>query len=223
MIPTNHTRYDFERPKRIGMPEAVLCDGKDSAVLSKLIEELHARPDHPVLLTRLNAIQHRELSATARDSLDYDHLSRTAFLHGCTAAKEGRIAVITAGTSDLGVATEAQRTLEFMGYTPTLFSDVGVAALWRLMENIEKVRAHDVVIVCAGMDAALLPVVGGLVAQPVIGVPTSVGYGVSSGGQSALHSMLGSCAQGMVVMNIDNGFGAACAAVRMLALKGPAL
>lgn len=220
MIPKNHTRFDFERPKRIGMPEAVLCEGKDSRVLSDLIEGLNQRPDHPVLLTRLAQQQFSELSGAAREGLDYDHLSRTAFLHGRTARKEGRIAVLTAGTADLSVATEAQRTLDFMGLAVTLFADVGVAGLWRLMENIDAIREHDIVIACAGMDAALLPVVGGLVAQPVIGVPTSVGYGVSSGGQSALHSMLGSCAQGTVVMNIDNGFGAACAALRMLGLRG---
>jgi len=218
MIPTEHTRYDFARAQRIGMPEAVLCEGKDNTVLAKLIKELCERPDHPVLFTRLENDQYLQLSDQVRTPLDYEPLSRTAILHGSLAKQPGRIALLTAGTADLSVAKEAQRTLNFMGYSTSLFADLGVAGLWRLMENIEVIRQHDVVIVAAGMDAALLPVVGGLLAQPVIGVPTSIGYGVSSGGHSALHSMLASCAQGMVVMNIDNGFGAACAAVRMLSL-----
>jgi len=216
MNPTEYTRYDFPRPQRIGMPEAVLCEGKNNDVLEKLIEELCERPDHPVLFTRLDDTQYLQLSERVRASLEYEPLSQTAILHGSLAKQPGRIALLTAGTADLFVAKEAQRTLNFMGYSTTLFADLGVAGLWRLMDNIEVIRQHDVVIVAAGMDAALLSVVGGLLAQPVIGVPTSIGYGVSSGGQSALHSMLASCAQGVVVMNIDNGFGAACAAVRML-------
>jgi NCAIR mutase (PurE)-related protein len=218
MIPNDHTRYDFARPQRIGMPEAVLCEGKDSAVLAKLIEELCERPEHPVLFTRLDNARYLQFSDHVRTPLEYDPLSRTATLHGSLAMQPGRVALLTAGTADLGVAKEAQRTLHFMGYTTNLFADVGVAGLWRLMENLDAIQQHEVVIVIAGMDAALLAVVGGLISQPVIGVPTSTGYGVSSGGQSALHAMLGSCAQGMVVMNIDNGFGAACAAVRMLSL-----
>jgi NCAIR mutase (PurE)-related protein len=124
--------------------------------------------------------------------------------------------VVTAGTSDLRVATEAARTLHFTGVRHTVYADIGVAGLWRLTERIEEISQHDVIIVVAGMDAALASVMGGLVGKCVIGVPTSVGYGVAAGGNTALNAMLASCGQGVVVTNIDNGFGGACAAVRVL-------
>ncbi|MPT24476.1 MAG: nickel pincer cofactor biosynthesis protein LarB, partial [Starkeya sp.] len=135
------------------------------------------------------------------------------------ALSEARIAVVAAGTSDLPVAREVVRTLAFNGQGARLVADVGVAGLWRLMERIEEIRACRVVIAVAGMEGALFSVLGGLVAAPVIAVPTSVGYGVAEGGRAALTSALASCAPGVVAVNIDNGFGAACAALKML---GPA-
>ena len=126
------------------------------------------------------------------------------------------VAVVAAGTSDVPVAREALRTLHYQGRGATLIADVGVAGLWRLTQRVEEIRAHLVVIVAAGMDAALPSVVGGLVASPVIAVPTSVGYGVAEGGHTALNSVLASCAPGITVVNIDNGYGAACAALRLL-------
>jgi NCAIR mutase (PurE)-related protein len=126
------------------------------------------------------------------------------------------VAVVAAGTSDVAVVREASRTLNWYGEPVLEVTDVGVAGIWRLMERIEEIRHLPVLIVVAGMDAALPTVVGGLTPGVVIGVPTSVGYGVASGGQSALNSMLSSCAAGLVVTNIDNGFGAACAALRVL-------
>lgn len=216
---TTHT-YDFERPQRIGMPEAILCEGKESTFLARLVVDLAGRDDHPVLLTRLAQRVFEALPAEARNRLDYDPQSRTAFLNGRLPDRSGTVAIVTAGTSDLVPALEAQRTLSFMGFATVIVADVGVAGLWRLMNRLDEIRRHDVVIAVAGMDAALLSVIGGLVAQPVIGVPTSVGYGVASGGQAALNSMLASCAQGVLVTNIDNGFGAACAAVRLLGAIG---
>ena len=124
--------------------------------------------------------------------------------------------IVAAGTSDLGVATEAARTLGFHGYAAPLIADVGVAGLWRLMARLEELRTADVLIVVAGMEGALFSVVAGLVAAPVIALPSSVGYGVAAAGRAALHSALASCAPGVVVVNIDNGFGAAAAAIKML-------
>lgn len=148
--------------------------------------------------------------------MEYDAESATAIMHGCLPAREGTVAVVTAGTSDLTVAAEAHRTLGFLGFTTNLIADVGVAGLWRLLERVDEITAYDVVIVVAGMDAALASVMGGLTGQPIIAVPTSTGYGVAADGESALRSMLTSCAQGIAVTNIDNGFGAACAANRIL-------
>jgi len=208
--------YDYPRRERLGMPEAILCAGKDTASLNGILAELSARPDHPVLLTRLEARQFEQLEPDISRALDYDQPSGTAILHGPLPARPGSVAVVTAGTADLKVAREAVRTLYFMGVEHSLLPDIGVAGLWRLMDRVEEIAAHDVVIVVAGMDAALASVVGGLVSSCVIGVPTSVGYGVAQGGTTALNAMLASCGQGVLVTNIDNGFGAACAAARVI-------
>jgi len=125
--------------------------------------------------------------------------------------------VVTAGTSDVPVSEEALRTLRFHGEDAVRVADVGVAGLWRLMARLEQLRTLPVLIVAAGMDAALPSVLAGLVGGAVIAVPTSVGYGVAAGGHAALHAVLASCAPGLVVVNIDNGYGAACAALRILA------
>jgi hypothetical protein len=128
--------------------------------------------------------------------------------------------VVCAGTSDLPVAREAARTLHFAGYDAPVIADVGVAGLWRLMQRIDEIRSFEVVIAVAGMEGALFSVLAGLVDAPVIAVPTSVGYGVAHGGHAALHSALASCATGIVAVNIDNGFGAAGAALRLLRRMG---
>lgn len=208
--------YDYLRRERLGMPEAVLCAGKDIASLNAIVAELAARPDHPVLFTRLEAARLEQLDAAYRDLLDYDVRSATAIMHAPLPARAGRVAIVTAGTSDLGVATEAARTLFFTGVAHEIYADIGVAGLWRLTERIDEISRHDVIIVVAGMDAALASVMGGLVGQCVIAVPTSIGYGVAADGTTALNAMLASCGQGVMVTNIDNGFGAACGAVRVL-------
>lgn len=210
--------HDHDRIVRLGMPEAIYCEGKSDESLHAIIEQLAANPDHPVLFTRLAPAQHGMLPADLASSLDYDPLSQTALLHGTMAARSGRVAVVTAGTSDLRVSREAQRTLEFSGVTTNLHADVGVAGIHRLFARIDDIRSHDVVIVVAGWDAALASVLGGLAPQPVIAVPSSTGYGVAQGGKAALNSMLASCGQGVLVTNIDNGFGAACGAIRILNL-----
>ncbi|BEV01174.1 nickel pincer cofactor biosynthesis protein LarB [Novosphingobium olei] len=207
--------HDSERPARLGMPEAIFCGGKDDATIEAIVAEL-AQGDAPTLFTRLPAARLAALSASAQAALSHDASSATATLGGTLPARAGRVAVVTAGTSDLAVAHEALATLRFSGVEAEVIADVGVAGIHRLFARIDHIRSFDIVIVVAGWDAALASVMGGLVGQPVIAVPSSTGYGVAAGGMSALHSMLSSCGQGVLVTNIDNGFGAACGAIRML-------
>ncbi|MDX2380207.1 MAG: nickel pincer cofactor biosynthesis protein LarB [Acidimicrobiia bacterium] len=212
--------HDHNRFDRIGMPEAVLCSPKTPAQLDEIVAELGGGDTAPVLFTRLTAEQLSKLASETQRRLEHDPVSSTAYLNGVLPRRAGRVAIVAAGTSDLAVAREAQRTLHFCGVTGDLIVDVGVAGLWRLERRLPEIRKANVVIAVAGMDAALVSVLGGLVHAPVIAAPTSVGYGVSEGGRTALHSSLASCAQGVTVVNIDNGFGAACAAVRILGLLG---
>ena len=206
---------DEERTGRIGFGEAVFCAGKSVAQIAAILDAARA----PMLLTRLDVAQFSELSMAQQDLLDYDPLSLTAFSGAPAAIREpARIAIVTAGTSDLPVAREAARTLAFNGHDATMIADVGVAGLWRLMRRLETLRAMPVLIVAAGMDAALPSVIGGLVGGVIIAVPTSVGYGVAAGGHTALNAILASCAPGIVTVNIDNGYGAGCAAMRVLGL-----
>jgi NCAIR mutase (PurE)-related protein len=209
---------DFARGTRIGLDEAVLCAGKSQTHLAAILDRVAER-DGAILMTRLDAAAHDALPTAHRARLDYDPLSQTGFF-GAVAAPErgGRVAIVGAGTSDLRVCREAARTLAFAGVAPTEIYDVGVAGIWRLMERVPDIVRHPVVIAVAGMDAALISVLGGLVPGIVVGVPTSTGYGVANRGESALHAALASCAPGVPVMNIDNGYGAACAALRALRL-----
>lgn len=211
-------QHDHQRLQRLGMPEAVLCEPKSVDQIASIVRDLLVEADHPVLFTRLNQNQFDGLPSMAKDSLDYDVESRTARLGGRLPGRPGRVAVVAAGTSDVPVAREASRTLEFSGISFEEYFDIGVAGLWRLQARLDEIRQADIVIAAAGMDAALVSVLGGLIAAPIIAVPTSVGYGVAADGMTALNSSLASCAQGVTVVNIDNGFGAACAAVRMLSL-----
>ncbi len=213
-------QHDHERLQRVGMPEAVLCGTKSVEQVRSIAIELAESTSDPRLLTRLGDDQLAALPTSVVERLDDDRLSRTAMLNGTLPARAGKVAVVAAGTSDASVAAEAARTLEFSGVEHEMIVDVGVAGLWRLEARLDDIRSADIVIAVAGMDAALVSVLGGLVAAPVIAVPTSVGYGVATGGTAALHSALASCAQGVTVVNIDSGFGGACAAVRMLSLLG---
>ena len=212
---------DLARAERIGLDEAVFAAGKSveqiDAITAVAIERQAASPHQPpaMLLTRLDPEKHAALRH--RDRLDYDPVSRTAILGTPPAVRgRGRVAVVCAGTSDVPVAREALRTLRYAGEEATLVADVGVAGLWRLMRRLDEIRAHPIVIAAAGMDAALPSVLGGLVAGALIAVPTSVGYGVAAGGRAALDAILSSCAPGIATVNIDNGYGAACAALRLL-------
>lgn len=210
--------FDHARSARIGLPEAVFCEGKPPEAVIELLNRFSAETRQPVLFTRLAQEVFAQAPETARRAYDYHPLSRTAFAARLPARQRGRVAVVSAGTSDGAVAWEAARTLEYLGISHSLYEDCGVAGLWRIAERLEEINAHDAVIVAAGLDAALASVMGGLSGKPVFGVPTSVGYGMARQGQAALAGMLVSCAPGVAVMNIDNGYGAACAAARVVNL-----
>jgi NCAIR mutase (PurE)-related protein len=216
-------RPDVGRAERVGLDEAIFCAGKSASQIEAILSEARTRGAR-LLLTRLATEQLHDFSAATRAALAYDPLSRTAFFGAAHASAGGpgtRVAILSAGTSDLPAAREAQRALAWYGEPAAEFHDVGVAGLWRLTDRLDEIRRFPVLIVAAGMDAALLSVVGGLVRGCVIGLPTSVGYGVASGGRTALDAMLASCAPGLAVVNIDNGYGAACIALRMLRAFAP--
>jgi NCAIR mutase (PurE)-related protein len=210
-------RLDWGRSDRTGTAEAVLCEPKSAAQIDAIVAHA-AELGHRLLLTRLDERKHEALGASAHGLLDYEAASHTAVLGGLPGAGAvGRVAIVAGGTSDARVAREAARALAFQGETATLIVDVGVAGLWRLLERLDEIRRHRVVIAVAGMEGALFSVIAGLVACPVLAVPTSVGYGVGAGGRAALDAALASCASGLAVLNIDNGFGAAHVALRILA------
>jgi NCAIR mutase (PurE)-related protein len=207
---------DVHRRQRMGLDEAVYCAGKSVAHILEILRQVEERAGR-MLLTRLDQAKFDGLPEPMRARLDFDPLSATAFFPDShPPAGRERVAVIAAGTSDAAVAREASRTLLFSGETPLHIADVGVAGLWRLMDRLEEIRSARVVVAVAGMDAALPTVLAGLIDAPIVGVPTSVGYGAAEGGQTALKAMLASCASGLAVTNIDNGYGGACAALRIL-------
>ena len=208
--------WDAARRARIGLAEAIMCEGKTPAQIAAICKDA-AADGHPVLLTRLDPAVFAALPAELAAEMDFDPLSRTGILGRAPAAVgPPRVAVVTAGTSDLGVAREAVRTLAAYGEAASEMADIGVAGLWRLLQRIDEIKRFPVVIAVAGMDGAIFSVLGGLLPNVIIAVPTSTGYGVSARGQTALNAALASCAPGILVTNIDNGYGAACAALRIL-------
>lgn len=213
---SEHLTLDTTRADRIGFDEAVFGSGKSVEQLDNVVERLHAGEGRG-LLTRIESQIFDALAPRTQNLLDYDPISRTAILGDPHQKHENpRIAVISAGTSDIPVALEAVRTLHYYGEPCFKAFDCGVAGLWRLLQQVEHLQRMPVIIAVAGMDAALPSVVGGLVPGAIIAVPTSTGYGVAADGGSALHATLASCAPGVVVVNVDNGFGAACAAFRIV-------
>ncbi len=208
-----HTRFDLHRSIRNGFPEVIYGEGKKPGQVAEI---LAATTEHiNILVTRVPEEMADYLLAIYPDAT-YNAAGRTLTLirHPITYG-DREIAIVTAGTSDLRVAEEAKTTCELLGSRAFIVPDVGVAGLHRLLACLETIRKARVIIVIAGMEGALSSVIGGLVSQPVIAVPTSVGYGASFAGISALLGMLASCASGVTVVNIDNGFGAACAACRI--------
>jgi len=205
-----HTRLDLHRSLRQGLPEVVFCQNKTVEQVLAIMDRLSQHHDR-VLATRVSA----EMAAAVRGQFpqaQYDPVSRLLTLTRselpAPAADAPYVLVVTGGTSDLPVAEEAAQTAEFLGSRVERAYDVGVAGVHRLLDQRERLFKAEVIISVAGMEGALTSVVGGLVACPVIGVPTSVGYGAHFGGLAPLLSMLNSCATGVAVVNIDNGFGA---------------
>ena len=207
--------HDLDRTRRIGLEEAIFCEQKTPDQITSIV----ATNAHLAALffTRLSKQKFEELSASSQSRLEFDGPSQTAVMGQAPNIRgENKIAIVSGGSSDARVVAEAAATLRYHGFGATVISDVGVAGLWRLLEKVDLIKKHPVVIAIAGMDAALPTVLGGLVPSCLIGVPTSTGYGASGNGRTALNSMLASCSQGLTVMNIDNGFGAACAAIRIV-------
>ena len=215
-MPDSDFMPDLDRQNRVGLDEAVLCEFKTPEQIERIVEKSESKGLN-LLLTRLKQDDYSELKEPVRSLIDYEEISRTGIVGTCPKPSSSRqIAIVTAGTSDVGVAREAVRTLLFHGIGSEEFYDVGVAGLWRVMKIESNLRQKSAVIVVAGMDAALPSVIAGLIPAAIIAVPTSVGYGVAEGGYSALESILSSCAPGLATVNIDNGYGAACAVIRII-------
>jgi NCAIR mutase (PurE)-related protein len=203
---------DHHRALRVGLPEVVFGQGKTAEHIIGIVTELRDK-GHSALVTRIEDGKAEALKQVFPE-VELDPVARTAFLKlgPIEARGQGSICVVTAGTSDIPVAREAVVTARAFGNEVVELHDVGVAGLHRLLARRQLLYSANVLIVVAGMEGALASVVGGLVSRPVIAVPTSVGYGASFGGVSALLTMLNSCASGVTVVNIDNGFGAAYSA-----------
>ena len=206
-----HTRLDLERPARLGMPEAVFAAGKTPEQCVEIVQELLARSDAPVIVTRCGPEHLGALEALAPDGT-WSHT--VTWRHSPPAPH--RVTVVSGGTSDGPVLDECVGTLAAMGVHATVVRDVGVAGLHRLLASLPDFDDANAVVAIAGMEAALPTVLAGLVPSPIVAVPTSVGYGTTFEGLTALLSMMSSCAPGVAVVGIDNGYGGACAALRIL-------
>ena len=209
--------FDWQRASRTGVAEAVLCGHKSIEQIEDIARQAMDR-NQSLLFTRLASTHVEALSSEVKKKLDYDPISQTAILgaQALPTPATSEALIVTAGTSDMPIALEAQRTLTFNGLQVEIIADCGVAGLWRITEKLERLQAAPAIIAVAGMEGALFPVLGGLVPGLVIAVPRSVGYGVSADGKAALSSALASCSPGVVTVNVDNGFGAACALLKVL-------
>lgn len=218
---TEDVRFDWQRKRRAGVPEVVLAESKQVDQLETIARQVLARGER-VLMTRLHKDQAAALAQRLSSDFHHHAESRTAIvgqsgIQTAASGREPRIAIVAAGTSDVPVVAEIEQCLDFLGEPSRRYVDVGVAGLWRLTELAEELSTYRLLIAVAGMEGAIFSVLAGLVPVPVIAVPVSVGYGVSAGGQVALQSALSSCVPGIAVVNIDNGFGAAALACKLLA------
>lgn len=217
-------KFDWQRARRTGIPEVILADSKSVQQLANIINSCLAN-GHRALFTRMQADKAQLLVEQFGVQIGYHALSRTMQVPPVGTHKDAVVSasspvgIVAAGTSDLPVVAEIEQTLNYLGQRSTPYMDRGVAGLWRLLDDVDALSEHAVIIAVAGMEGALFSVLAGLVTAPVIAVPTSVGYGVSAGGHAALNSALGSCSPGIAVVNIDNGFGAAALAVKMLTIR----
>lgn len=217
VVDLGFARIDSGRRERCGRPEVIFGEGKTAEEIARIATVIHEREGH-VLATRLLPDHAQAVRSRLPDAV-YHERARCLTLGAVTRkASSPPVGILCAGTSDLPVAEEAAVTLETFGRSVERIHDVGVAGIHRLLGEIERVRSCSVLIVVAGMEGALPSAVAGLVEIPVIAVPTSVGYGASFEGIAALLGMVNSCASGVTVVNIDNGFGAACAADAILRL-----
>ena len=208
----NFFEFDHHRIERTGINEVIFALDKSTNEINTILKTIN---NNSLLITKLEKSKYESLEL--KHLIDYDQTSLTGFFnYRKKKLIQNEISIVAAGTSDLNIATEAKRTLEFFGYNAEEIYDVGVAGLWRIMKKLDLIKTTKLSIVVAGMDGALPTVLTGLISNPVIAVPTSTGYGVADNGNTALKSMLTSCSPGMSVVNIDNGFGAACAAIRIL-------
>ena len=219
-VDLGYARLDGDRAARTGEPETIFCQGKTPAQVAEILEQLLGmHPDANIMGTRACEEDYRAAKERVPE-VCYDEMARVLYVRR-TEKTDGRsVAVVSAGTADMPVAEEAALCASLLGHEVVRVYDVGVAGVHRLLAYEDMIRACDVVIVVAGMEGALASVVGGLVAAPVIAVPSSVGYGSSFEGLAALLAMLNSCANGVGVVNIDNGFGAACLADKILKTGG---
>jgi len=201
-------KVDLSRQVRKGVPEVIYAPGKKPEQIAKIMKSL-SRVADPVIVTRADKKVFECISKNIPTAKFYEKANIITLEKKSRASKKGRVMIITAGTSDQAVAQEALQVLKILGNKAELMADVGVAGIHRLFRNLKSIRKSKVIIVIAGMDGALASVVSGLVRCPVIAVPTSIGYGASFKGLSALLTMMNSCSPGIAVINIDNGFGAA--------------
>ena len=209
-------KFDFERRERLGLIEAIWGQDKSIDQLKRLCEIVLSKNEF-VFITRINSEKANNLLDLYDDARFYEEANCLIIGENPNKIKTNKkVAIISGGSSDLAVTLEAQLAMKIYGVNFQSFIDVGVAGLHRLLSQLEEINKYDVLIVCAGMEGALATVVGGLLSQPIIAVPVSVGYGVSRNGETALNCMLASCSPGIAVMNIDNGYGAAMAALRII-------
>ncbi|MBT7076414.1 MAG: nickel pincer cofactor biosynthesis protein LarB [Pelagibacterales bacterium] len=207
---------DYNRENRIGISETIFCENKSIGQIKNICKDLDIKKT--TFFTRLIDNKYKKLTTNIKKKLIYDKVSQTA-IYGkkpLINKNKANIAIVCAGTSDMPSVLEAQQTLYVSGINSDIYPDLGVAGLWRIQKHLEQIIKYKVLIVVAGMDGALVSVIGGLVSLPIIALPTSTGYGVANKGLTALNAMLTSCSPGISVVNIDNGYGAASAAIRIL-------
>lgn len=208
---TDAHRLDLGRSERLGLPEAVYCAGKTTQQCVDIVASFLANGADAVIATRATDDQQAALAELAPDA----HVETTlTWRH--RAATGRTVSLVSAGTSDLPVANEVRLVLTAMGHHVVALTDVGVAGLHRLTDALPEIMANEIIVALAGFEGALPTVLAGLIPHPIIAIPTSVGYGTAFEGMTALHSMMASCAPGITVVGIDNGYAAACAAHRML-------
>ena len=210
----NHSKFDTDRFTRIGIPEAVYAPGKTPLQCKEIVENLINTTEQPVIVTRADSAQSKALkelkpTSVTGTTLTWAHANKK-FIHG--------VIIVSGGTADQFVVEECELSLVAMGAEVKVFNDVGVAGISRLLDVLPEISEKSIVIAVAGMEASLPTVLAGLISNPIIAVPTSTGYGASLEGVTASLSILSSCSPGINLVGIDNGYGAACAAIRMLNL-----